>query len=266
MENIVAINPSDFHHASITLGWNKIIGCVITHFLFGKGKIVNIDDLIHIQFFDDIEADERRFDPNIFLGNKVHDLEVPVQLAKSVEEALGHQIITIDINIAGRRYEMYQNLEQLNFDRAEELFQDIKHFLIAQDIQNYQSTKNEYKKQFTIQQDKILVEKTFREIDEKLKHAKFSEARELFKRIIHLSSEEDFEQIVLGYQIPFEISHYNFKEADDLYRKCKPNTIENYLDLKATAIQNYFNKLPTKVTKEQALALSDQSNALLIKA
>lgn len=266
MENHIAINPEDFYSVSSTLGWEIIYGCVVTHFSLGPGIIKSVDDLLHIQFFDDPEGEERRFYPCIFIDGKIHDLEVSQKIVQSIEETLGFSIKKIDAKIARNRSEMIRKLELFKFDQAEELFQEAKDRLEIQDIQHYQTKKSECEKKYAIEQNKELLEKTLQEIDEKLKDNQFSEAKKLFNTIAHLYSEDEFEQLVLSYQIPFELSQFNFAEADKLFARCTSNTVINYIDQKKEAIQSYFNKPETKVTQEQALALADQSNALLIKA
>jgi len=69
----------------------------------------------------------------------------------------------------------------------------------------------------------------------KLKDGQFSDAKKLLNTIAHLYSEYDFEQLVLTYQIPFELSQYNFAEADKLYARCASDTVKNYIDLKKEA-------------------------------
>jgi len=169
MENNIAINPEDFYSASSALGWELIYGCVVTHFSLGPGVIKSVEDLLHIQFFDDPEGEERRFYPGIFMDGKIHDLEVSQKIIQSIEETLGFSIKKIDAKIARNRSEMIRKLESFKFDQAEQLFQEIRNNLESQDIQNYQSKKSECEKQFTIEQNKELLEKTLQEIDEKTK-------------------------------------------------------------------------------------------------
>jgi DNA helicase-4 len=147
-------------------------------------------------------------------------------------------------------------LEKFNFSEADRFYQGIKDYFPFED---YSSSVAYYK-------EKQSVEKTVREIDEKLQLGLYDEATVLFSQISHFYDDAFFEQKVLASKVRFELSRHAFLEADRLYSKCSSNTLNNYLQLKAAAIQDYFKKSETKVTQEQAIALADQSEALLIKA
>lgn len=266
MENNIAINPADFYKVSTQVGWETIYGCVITHFSFGPGVIQTTDDLLHVHFFDDPDGQERRFYPNIFLDGKVQDLEVSPQIVKAIENCLGSPIHKIDARIARNRHEIFRKLQRYEFEFAESLFQDIKDFLDSEEIGKYLAEKSLRETEFLTEKNNKLLKSTLLEINEKLKDLKFSEARELYQRISHLYSEANFEQEVLRYQIPNELNQFHFMEADGLYVYCNSISSEEYRGLKAAAIQKYFNKAETRVTKEQAIALAEDHPDILIKA
>lgn len=266
MENNIAINPADFYKVSSTLGWKTIYGCVITHFSFGSGVIRSTDDLLHIHFFDDPVDHERRFHLNIFLDGKVQDLEVSSQIVKAIESTLGFPVHQTDAKIARSRREIFRKLKQYEFKLADKLFQEIKNYLDFEEIDKYQTEKAICEKEYLAEQNKELLESTLFVINEKLQASRFSEAREQYLRISHLYPEDNFEQELLRFQIPYELNQFRFLETDVLFERCKSITPETYQDLKAAAIRNYFSKPETRVTQEQAIALVDNHQDVLIKA
>lgn len=122
MENNIAINPEDFYSVSSTLGRELIYGCVVTHFSLGPGVIKSVDDLLHIQFFDDPEGKERRFYPSIFMDEKIRDLEVSQEILQLIEETLGFSIKKIDAKIARNRSERSENWNNSNLIKQKHYF------------------------------------------------------------------------------------------------------------------------------------------------
>ena len=266
MENNVAIKPADFYKVSSKLGWETIYGCVITHNSLGPGVVQLKDDLVHIHFLDDPPDHIRRFYPNIFLGGKVQDLEVSPQVLKAIEDVIGSPIHKTDARIARNRREIFRKLGQYEFDLADKFYLEIQDHLDPEEIERYQAEKALREKEILAEQNRKLLEGTLLEINRKLQEWRFSEARELYQRISHLYSEESFEQEVLRYQIQCELNNFRFLEADRLFARCNSITSEAYIDFKAVAIEKYFTKPETMVTHEQAVALADHHQNLLIKA
>lgn len=169
----------------------------------------------------------------------------------------------LDVTVGRARAGIEQALRSFDFDRAEQLYAEVRERYPEAVIREYEGMVSQARRS---QLDAGL--------REKLEEYDFDEARRLFEDNRALISSEEFDQLVEEYQCKRELSwlsgpltDFRFADADDQYTVCEHLSREEYEALKAEYIMEYAQSRSFPMpNREQALALASTSRNLLIQA